>query len=178
MSKFNCSNSDQFKYLSPTNAADCWRELVRAANKSHPFKNDAPMNAVSPFPKHQDSIYHSTYSVPKRILRQRAQETSKIPSAGVPSFFKEAKRPELARFARDAERQQQISEHMRNECRSVRSTVSSESEISMHKLSTEPYRCLNYFVLYDRRTRVNKIDHDEQLDALADHYWQLIFVHP
>ena len=131
MSKFNSSDADQFKYLSPTNADNCWRELVRAAERAHPFKNETPVNLETPFSNHRDSMYHSTYSVPKRILLQRARETDQIPSAGIAPFHKEAKRPELGRFVRNAEYQQLIADHMRNECGTVRSTASTQSRVSI-----------------------------------------------
>lgn len=116
MTKFKIADSDTLKYLSPSNADKCWRELVKAQQRSHVFNPELYPPESPKLASSRDSVYKSTYSVPKRELLKVMRASQEIPPAGRPSFHKEIRRPGLEQLARNAEYQSLIAEHMRHEC--------------------------------------------------------------
>ena len=133
MTKFNVADSDPLKYLSPSNADKCWRELVKAQHREHVFKPAAGFNSTQGSSPYRDSEYRSTFSASKGTLRKLVRSTEEIPPAGRPSFFKESRRPELEHLSRNAEYQSILAEHMRNNCSSARSTTTTNSSKQSHR---------------------------------------------
>ena len=82
MAKFALANADSLKYLSPSNADKCWRELVKAASRDHPFSTLAAPVPAGKITSARGTMYNSIYSFPKEVLKQRAESANMIPPAG------------------------------------------------------------------------------------------------
>ena len=135
------SKSDTFKYLSPSTADRCWRELIVSSQREHPFSALMEEPAPVKFPSPRQTMYHSTYSFPRRKFDERLRATGAIPPAGRASFYREYLRPELVDLAKDAKYQALLAKHHRDSLdggapsvpgssRSVRSSASRSSMAS------------------------------------------------
>lgn len=138
------SRQDTFKYLNPSSADKCWRELVRSASREHPF--NVLMDDVRDvkFPSARQTMYHSTYSFPMRAFTKRMKQIDAIPPAGNmcatcfgcvvlgrSSFYRDVPCAELSGLEKEAKHQSLLANHHRNELkrfddatsRSLRSSV-------------------------------------------------------
>lgn len=129
--KFAVANSDPLKYLLPSNADKCWRELIRASTRDHPFSSTGDLTSSRRVLSARNTVYNSTYSFPKEVMRKRAESSKLIPPAGRASFYRERLRPELVDLSKNAAYQALLADHMRSQLHesseSSRSTLTSSS---------------------------------------------------